>query len=184
VRRDERLAWKVLPAILAAWIVSLLRMSALAVVLAPPLLLPLAAPIAAASVTLLVLAVLGYRKGVAVPEHHLALQDPFELSLLLRFTAMMAAILLAAKIFSSPSGLVTVGAVSGLLDVDPVTISAAQMSNAGLPGSAAAMTILAAGASNLLAKTVLGFAFGGRRLGLWLAGAALASAVAAVAVSV
>jgi len=184
VRRDERLAWKVLPAILAAWVVSLLRMSALAVALAPSLLAPLAAPIAAASAMLLVLAVLGYRKGAAVPEHHLALQDPFELPLLLRFTAMMAAILLAAKIFSSPSGLVTVGAISGLLDVDPVTISAAQMSNAGLPGSAAAMTILAAGASNLLAKTVLGFAFGGRRLGLWLAGAALVSAVAAVAVSV
>jgi uncharacterized membrane protein (DUF4010 family) len=182
VRRDDALMWKVLPAILAAWVVSLLRMTTLAAALAPRLLAPLAAPIGAAALVLALLAIAGYRKGAAQSEHRLVLQDPFELSLLLRFTVMMAAILLAAKFFSSPSGLVAVGAASGLLDVDPVTLSAAEMSNAGLPTSAAVMTILAAGASNILAKTVLGFAFGGRRVGLWLTGAALAAMSAAMVV--
>jgi len=183
VRHDGQMTWKVLPAILAAWVVSLLRMTALAAALAPQLLAPLAAPVGAAALVLALLATVGYRKGATQSEHRLVLQDPFELSLLLRFTAMMAAILLAAKFFSSPSGLVSVGAASGLLDVDPVTISAAEMSKTGLATSAAVMTILAAAASNILAKTVLGFAFGGRRIGLWLTGAAVAAVVAAAVVS-
>lgn len=179
LRRNPGEFWNVLPAILSAWVVSLARMTALAAGVAPQLLVPLAAPLGAAAAVLLIAAIFCYRKGGARPGRHLILQDPLELALLLRFTVMMAAILLAAKLFSSPSGLAAVGALSGLLDVDPVTISAAQMTNAGLVPSAAVVTILAAAASNLLAKVVLGFSFGGRRLGFWLGGAALAAGAAA-----
>ena len=161
-------------AILAAWIVSLLRMTAIAVVIAPVLLAPLSAPILAASGALLVPAALAYRAAGKAGAQGLTLQDPFELPLLLRFTGLLAAIMLLAKLFSSGrAGLFALGGVSGLLDVDPITLSMARLADTGVTPMLAASTILIAAAANALAKSVLAVAFGGPRLGLALSGAAL-----------
>ncbi|MBS0282434.1 MAG: DUF4010 domain-containing protein, partial [Proteobacteria bacterium] len=65
---------------------------------------------------------------------------------------------------------------SGLLDVDPITLSMAGMVPASLSASVAAETILVAAFTNGIAKVVLGAVFGGVRLGSALLAALLLSA--------
>lgn len=183
VKRNPAALPEVMAAILAAWIVSLLRMTTLAVVIAPTLLAPLGAPIGAASVLLLIPAALAYRAAGKGGSQGLTLQNPFELPLMLRFTALLVAIMLLAKLFASgPSSLFVLGGLSGLLDVDPITLSMAQLAGAGTPPALAAFTILIAGAANVLAKSVLAVAFGGLRLGLALSAVALLAFGAGAAV--
>jgi uncharacterized membrane protein (DUF4010 family) len=174
VRRNPAALSEVMAAILAAWIVSLLRMTAIAVVIAPALLAPLGAPILAASAVLLIPAALAYRAAGKMGTQGLTLEDPFELPLLLRFTGLLIVIMLLAKMFSTgQAGLFALGGVSGLLDVDPITLSMAQLASTGITPMLAASTILIAAAANALAKSVLAIAFGGARLGLALSGMAL-----------
>ena len=72
-------------------------------------------------------------------------------------------------------GLLALGGLSGLLDVDPITLSSATMVREGLAPDVAARAILIAATANIAAKTFLGALFGGARLGMALAsGAALA----------
>jgi len=178
VKRDPAALPEVITAILAAWIVSLLRMTAIAVVIAPTLLALLAAPIGAACAVLLVPAALAYRAAGKSGAQKLSLDDPFELPLMLQFTVLLTGIMLLAKLASSAqSGVYALSAVTGLMDVDPITLSMARLAGAGLSPAVAVAAILIAGAANMLAKSVLAFLFGGRRLGLTLgATAALAFA--------
>jgi len=129
---------------------------------------------AASSSLLLVAAGLAYRAAAKTEAHGLILQDPFELTLILRFAGLLAVIMLLAKLFSGgEGGLLTLGGLSGLLDVDPITLSMARMANTGLAQSLAVSTILVAVATNCLAKSFLAVIFGGWRLGLKLSGVAL-----------
>jgi uncharacterized membrane protein (DUF4010 family) len=174
VKRNPLALPEVMAAILAAWVVSLLRMTAIAVVIAPSLLVPLGAPIGAASILLLIPAALAYRAAGKAGAQGLTLEDPFELPLLLRFTVLVAGIMLLSKILSAgPSSLFALGGLTGLLDVDPITLSMAQLASAGITPAVAASTILIAAATNGLAKSVLAVTFGGLRLGLALSAMAL-----------
>ena len=173
-RRNPSVLSEVMTAILAAWVVSLWRVTVLAAAIAPQLLLPLAPAMAASSSLLLVAAGLAYRAAAKSEAHGLILKDPFELSLMLRFAGLLAVIMLLAKFLSSgEGGLLALGGLSGLLDVDPITLSMARMANTGLSQPLATLTILTAVATNCLAKSVLAVIFGGWRLGLTLSGVAL-----------
>jgi uncharacterized membrane protein (DUF4010 family) len=183
VKRNPAALPEVMAAILAAWIVSLLRMTTIAVVIAPVLLVPLGAPIVAASMLLLIPAALAYRAAGKAGAQGLTLKDPFELPLMLRFAALLIAIMLLAKLLSSgPSGLFALGGFSGLLDVDPITLSMAQLAGASITPALAASTILIAATANALAKSVLAVIFGGPRLGLALSAVALLAFGAGAAV--
>ncbi|OJU07876.1 MAG: hypothetical protein BGN85_08480, partial [Alphaproteobacteria bacterium 64-11] len=171
----------VMAAILAAWIVSLLRMMLLAVVIAPALLQLMAGPVAAAALVLLIPAVLAWRAAGQAETQALPLDNPIDLPLLLRFTALLTVIMLLAKLVTGPGGLLALGGLSGLLDVDPVTLSMSRMTHTGLAPALAVATILIAAAANGLTKSVLAVAFGGWRLGLVLSGLALAAFAAGVA---
>lgn len=171
----------VMAAILAAWIVSLLRMMLLAVVIAPALLQLMAGPVAAAALVLLIPAVLAWRAAGKAEAQALPLDNPIDLPLLLRFTALLTVIMLLAKLVTGPGGLLALGGLSGLLDVDPVTLSMSRMTHTGLTPALAVATILIAAAANGLTKSVLAVAFGGWRLGLVLSGLALAAFAAGVA---
>lgn len=173
-RRNPSVLAEVMTAILAAWVVSLWRVTALAAAVAPQLLLPLAPAMAASSSLLLIAAGLAYRAAAKSQAHGLILKDPFELSLMLRFAGLLAVIMLLAKFLSGgEGGLLALGGLSGLLDVDPITLSMARMVNTGLSQPLATLTILTAVATNCLAKSVLAVIFGGWRLGLTLSGIAL-----------
>jgi len=178
-KRDASLQAPVLAAVLAAWVVSLLRMTALAVAVTPALLAPLAAPIGAAAGLLLIAAAVAYYVAGRSPSHSLTLQDPLELSLLLRFCALLAAIMLLSKLATAQQGgLLALGGLAGLLDVDPITLATARLAGEGTPLTLAAETILIAGAANGLSKAVLGQVFGGWRLGTMLSGAAFSAILA------
>jgi uncharacterized membrane protein (DUF4010 family) len=176
-KRSPNATFEVMAAILAAWVVSLWRVTALALAIAPQLLQALAPAMAAASAPLLIGAGLAYRAASKKESQGLKLTDPLELPLMLRFAVLLAGIMLLAKLFSGgESGLFALAGFSGLLDVDPMTLSMARMANTGLSQFIAVAAILIASASNALAKSVLAVIFGGWRLGLWLGALAVLGA--------
>ena len=177
-KRNPAAMPEVMTAILAAWVMSLWRVTVLAGTIAPPLLPALAPPMLAASAPLLIAAALSYRVAEKKKtSERLALSDPVELSLMLRFALLLAGIMLLAKLLSTGEGeLFALAGVSGLLDVDPITLSMARESNSGLAPFIVVSTILIASASNALAKSVLAVIFGGARLGLWLSALAVLGA--------
>ena len=178
--RERAAGPAILTAILGAWIVSLLRMAAIAISIAPeltPFLLP---PVVTAGAILLLPAIAGYLRPAGRTESpELLLRDPFELSLMAKFLVLLSAIMLLSKLamnYAGPAGLIPLGGLSGLLDVDPITLSMAGMVPASLSASLAAETILIAAFTNGIAKAVLGAVFGGARLGTALVAALLLSA--------
>jgi uncharacterized membrane protein (DUF4010 family) len=177
--RERSAESAVLTAILGAWIVSLLRMAAIAISIAPELARFLLPPIIVAAAILTLPAVAGYlRQASRAQSPELLLRDPFELSLMAKFLVLLSAIMLLSKWamnFAGPAGLIPLGGLSGLMDVDPITLSMAGMVPASLSASAAAQTILVAAFTNGIAKAVLGAVFGGVRLGSALAAALLLS---------
>lgn len=107
-------------------------------------------------------------------------ENPAELSSALVFGALYAIVIFAiaaTKEHFGPRGLYVVAVLSGLTDMDAVTVSTAQLVEHGrlTPGSGW-RTILVAALSNLVFKTVMAAALGGRHLLKWIAmlfGAAL-----------
>lgn len=173
VKRDAGSLPAVLTAILGAWIVSLLRTAAIAVSIAPQLASELVPPIGVAALVLLIPAMAGFFASRKLSPPELVIRDPVELPLMLQFAAILTVIMLLAKLasaFQGHAGILSLGGISGLLDVDPITLSMADMARtASAPAALAAVTILTAAAANGLAKTVLAAIFGGLRLGTALA---------------
>lgn len=179
-RRHATITSEVAAAIFAAWIISLLRMSAIALAFTGKLLPVLALPVSAAVVALMLpLAICYLRAGRSSESTALPLSNPFELTEVLKLGGLFALILLASRAASSwfgEAGVSTLGAVSGFLDVDPITLSMAQMVRDGASPAFGASVILLAAVSNGVAKTVLGFVFGGWRVGsVLLAGFSVAA---------
>jgi uncharacterized membrane protein (DUF4010 family) len=160
-------------AILAAGAVMLLRVLAVVALLNAPLASALAPVLLAGAVASgLIAAVLvgGHARQPAGQSSDLVMRNPFEIGEVLRFGALlavvMAAVALARQAYGD-GGLFGVAAISGLADVDALTLSAARLD---VPLTIAADAILIAIAVNTLAKTAYaGFAGGARIFGLLLA---------------
>lgn len=182
-RRHETAKLEVIAGILGSWVVSLIRMTAIAIVISLPLAPVLIIPVAAATLMLLVPAAIAYvRSPPDGLESELKLEDPFDFFAILRFGALIAVIMLVTgwiQQTAGATGLLTLGAVSGLADVDPITLSMAEQSGHALSYAEAASVILIAAAANGVAKCGLGFVFGTRQLAAILAGAAIVAATAA-----
>ena len=114
----------------------------------------------------------------------ISLQNPFELRVVLEFGALLAVIMAATKLLSAwagSEGAITLAAVSGLIDVDAITISLARLAPQGLAPTSAVWAILVAAVANSLSKIVLAIAVGGWSFGRIVArGIAAALAVAAL----
>ncbi len=98
----------------------------------------------------------------------LALQNPFELRVVLEFGALLAVIMVAAKLLSGwagSEGAIVLAAVSGLVDVDAISISLAQLAPHGLAPAGAVTAILVAVVANSLTKVALGTTAGGLKFG-------------------
>jgi uncharacterized membrane protein (DUF4010 family) len=174
--------------VLASWAISLVRMTSIAIALAPSLMIPLGAPVAGAVLALVASAALLYRfTGPDGPEAKLALSDPFDLWLILRFTALLAVIMVVAEWLSGLYGqgsLLGLAAVSGLADVDPITLSTAETVGTRLTASYGSAIILVAAGANLTAKCVLAIFFGGIRFAMTLIAAGSCAAVTAAVILV
>ncbi|HZQ39169.1 MAG TPA: DUF4010 domain-containing protein, partial [Rhizomicrobium sp.] len=98
---------------------------------------------------------------------------------MLRFSGLLVVIMLLSKLATARQiGLLTLGGLSGILDVDPITLSMAGLADKGIAARLAAETILVAAAANGIAKAVLAQFFGGWRLSAILGAAALAAIAA------
>ncbi len=105
------------------------------------------------------------------------MRNPLELGPTLFFGLLLGVIMLLAKaleVWLGDAGVYLLAAVSGLTDVDAITLSLAQMSNRGdLLLSAAALGILIAAAVNTLAKAGMTWFIGHPGLGLRVTGTLL-----------
>lgn len=175
---------EVVAAIFAAWLVSLLRMGAIAFAVTSKLLGPLAFPLGAAGMALLFpLGICYMRAGRTAVNPSLPLTNPFSLTEVIRLGALFAVIMLVSKAAASwfgEAGVSALGVASGFLDVDPITLSMSRMVREGSAPTFGASVILLAAVSNGLAKTLLGFVFGGWRMGAILLGGFGAAALAGV----
>ena len=103
---------------------------------------------------------------------------------MLEFGALLAVIMAATKLLSAwagSEGEIMLAAVSGLIDVDAITISLARLAPQGLAPTSAGWAILVAVVANSLSKIGLAMAVGGWSFGSIVArGIAAALAVAAL----
>lgn len=98
--------------------------------------------------------------------------NPFSLPQALKLGAFYVAVRFVAAAgyeWLGEAGLYASAALSGLTDVDAITISVSRMHAEGLATEEAVLAISLAAASNTLAKTVMALALGGRALGLKVA---------------
>jgi uncharacterized membrane protein (DUF4010 family) len=181
-KTDPAIGYEAGVAIVASWIVSLIRMTVLATVLAPILLLPLLPSIGVAILVLAVTVFLLDRAARNAPaEPQLQLSNPLELGLAIRFGALLGLVMVLSKLFSDKIGqvsLLPLAAVSGFADVDPITLSVSQMVGKGATLEIATLAILIAAATNGITKVSLAVSLAPSKVGR-LVGAAGATAILA-----
>ncbi len=170
--------------IVAANVVMLIRIGILFAVIAPGILgavLPaLGAGAAVGAVAVLIFWRGAKHEGAA---GELKLGNPFEMKPALMFGAILAVISLAAAFGVDrfgEAGLYVVALISGLADVDAITLAAAGDARAGAisAGLAASAAVIAA-SSNIVVKGVMSHTIGGAALGARVA-AAFAAIMAAI----
>jgi uncharacterized membrane protein (DUF4010 family) len=171
--------------ILASGCVMFLRVIVVTALINPQLSLAVAPVllVAAAAMGVLAFVFVSTRNDTEIKDHkQFNLKNPFDILEVLRFGALLTVITLAvalARTQPGDSSVLAVAAISGLADVDAVTLSVARF---GEVSSAAVNAILAAVAVNTLAKGGYAWLVGGTRLGLLtIGGSGLALLAAALA---
>lgn len=171
--------------ILAAGCVMFLRVLVVTALINPQLSLAITPVllVAAAAMGILAFVFVSARNGTEIKDNkEFDLKNPFDILEVLRFGALLTIITLAvglARAQPGDSSVLAVAAVSGLADVDAVTLSVARF---GEVSAGAINAILAAVAVNTFAKGAYAWLVGGTRLGLLtIGGSALALLAAALA---
>jgi len=171
--------------ILLAWATMFARIGVLVAAINAPLLRRLALPLGVGLLVAAAFALWHHRRGHAAAGagEEVALTNPFSLTSAIRFALLFAAVLLAVRLVETylpASGLYAVAALAGVTDVDAITLSVAQPSEAVAPATAVTAIAIAA-ATNTAVKcgmtAVLGAPVLARHVAV--ATAALLAAVAA-----
>lgn len=164
-------------AILIAWMVSLTRMTAIAVALNPGLFVPLGRPIGAALVVLGLGALYRHRGAgkEKAPSRRGLFENPLDLRFVLQLGTLLAVVIVGTKLLRNmfgDAGLFALAGISGFADVDPITLSTARLAGVSIMVTTAAEAILLAAAANLVTKMTITIIVGGLRFGwkLTLAG--------------
>lgn len=156
--------------ILLAGVTMFLRVIALVGLLKPELLAMVVWPIlAAVGVSLAGTAALQWGRADAAGERPaLAIRNPFDLGTVLWLAALIAFIVLVTKLLAgaNPAGVYLLSALSGVADVDALTLSMTRLAGSGILVPEAATAILIAAAVNTASKAVIAGAVGGRTIGL------------------
>lgn len=172
-------------AALLAGAVMAVRLSAITLVLSPPLFQHLIRPLGAfaALSTLLGLAAAAWGSPRAQSEVASPMKSPFELDLVLKFVVVLGLVMAATRVLSAlygARGLLPIAALGGLADADAVTLATARMTTEGLDLGLGAAAVLLAAAVDSISKTGVALIVGGVRFGLWFAAGTLLSAAAAI----
>lgn len=157
--REKALAKAFALAIMIAWTVMFARVLVLVGVLNLQLLALVWMPITAAGVVGLLYCVYLYFSGRTSEKDDLEFSNPFDLVSALKFGLLYALTLVvarAAQLYFGNTGVYISSLVSGLADVDAITLSLAQLSNTGgLELEVAAQAIVLATVANTLAKGIM-----------------------------
>lgn len=151
--------------------VTFLRVLALAAIFQPSLILPLAMPMSVMAVTGLGgAAILRFRDrgGDCAPDLD-AVANPLNLGAALAFGALLGIVLLALHYLEAwfgEAGIHVAAALSGVTDVDAITISVARLAGDDLAVNAAAVAIFIAAAVNTAVKAGIAIGMGGKAMGL------------------
>jgi uncharacterized membrane protein (DUF4010 family) len=112
-------------------------------------------------------------------EDEVALKNPFQLGMALKFGAFLLIIMLLSKllnIYYGNMGSYFLAAVSGIADVDPITLTMSRMAGHELDINVATTAILIAVSVNSVFKSIVALVIGGRGMG-WRVGGAMLGAV-------
>lgn len=171
--------------VVAGGVSMVVRLFVIVALVGAPLLPGLTGPlIAASSVAGVFAAWAVLRPGSARAMPVIALDNPFDLWEVLKFGTLLSAILVgtfAARAALGEPGLLAIAALSGIADVDAVTLMATRLHDAGLPHPLATLAILVAVLVNSVSKSLLALWVGGARFGLWTASANLTAILAGIA---
>ncbi|MCF3639908.1 DUF4010 domain-containing protein [Rhizobium sp. TRM95111] len=167
---------------IVAGTLSLLRVLVISVALAPSLALTLAAALLPAALAMLAAAFLAARREERGRTPDLGLENPFDLGMVLRFGALLGAVTWMSKVLVDIAGarmLFVVAGISGLVDLDAITLSTARLAGHAVDLRTASAAILLAVVVNLLTKVALAYSAAGR--GRYAASLATATGVAVTA---
>lgn len=157
--------------ILLAGVTMMVRIIVMAGVFNPELVAALIWPIIAAAAVLLTGAAglsFGGRQGGDEEHPQLQIKNPFDLGTVLQLAGLIAAILVLAKLVAARAGnagLFLLAAVSGIADVDALTLSMARLSGVQVAPADAATAILIAASLNTASKATIAAFVGGTKLG-------------------
>ncbi|CEJ13321.1 MgtC family protein [bacterium YEK0313] len=167
---------------LAAGAISYIRTGLLVMALAPGLTILLVPALTAGALVMLAAAgALAARNGGDGAEAAKSARNPFELWSVLQMALLLAVIgflARAATTWFGNAGIIIVSVLAGLADVDAATLTVAGMIGGGLAFETASLAILAAVASNTLAKVGYGLMLGSPAFA-WRFGASSLAALAA-----
>lgn len=170
-RRRRELAPMLAPAILLACGTMFPRMLVVAGLVYTPMFRALALPAAAMALVVLAAAFTLHRRdrsreaaAAAAP-----VSNPLQLGAALGFGLLLGIVMLVARWMEaqfSAAGVLAIAGISGLSDVDAITLTLARMGESEITAALAAFAIVVAAAANSLAKGALALVIGGRGLGL------------------
>ena len=159
------------------------RVAAIVAAVDRPLARELVVPLAAMAIVSLAVSVWLWRSddedGPGQPA--LELPNPVEVGKALQFGALLALIVLLAKVLQAEfgeRGIYALAAISGMVDVDPIALSLARMDELELASDTAVRAIVLAIVANTLVKGVLAAVVAGGAMGRRVLGALLAVAAA------
>ena len=151
---------------------SFARVLVIASALSFSMLVPLASALVPAMIGFLAAGLLSvWRSKTATEAPEIDLKNPFELNTVISFAVLLGLISLISKMaidYVGPSALFVVAAISGLVDVDAITLSTARLVGSTINVATAADVILIAVAVNVVTKVVLAFTAGRREYAMAL----------------
>lgn len=164
--------------ILVAGVVMMLRAGIIAVALNRALLTSLLPALLTTAAVLGIGAAILWFRNVEQESPELRISNPLAVGTAVKLAALLAAVMLAAELVRQMFGgvgILVVAALSGVADVDALTISIARMAGADVDFNTAARAIMIAIAVNTVSKTVMAGWVGNRRVGLLVGGISAAA---------
>jgi uncharacterized membrane protein (DUF4010 family) len=159
--------------ILVAGVVMILRAGAIAVALNGVLLVSLLPTLLTTAAVLGIGAAILLFKNVQQETPELQISNPLAIGTAIKLTALLGAVMLAAELVRrmfGGIGILVVAALSGIVDVDALTISIARMAGGDVDLKTAARAIMVAIAVNTISKAIMASWVGNRRVGLLVGG--------------
>jgi uncharacterized membrane protein (DUF4010 family) len=173
--------------ILVASVVMMLRTGAIALALNGAFLAPLIPALLTAAAVLGIGAAALWIRNVQQETPDLQIGNPLAIGTAIKLAALLAAVMLAAELVRrmfGEVGVLVVAALSGVADVDAVTISMARMAGGDVDSNTAARAVMVAIAVNTISKTIMAGSVGNRKVGLFVGGISAAALAAGLAVAV